>query len=265
MPASSERRAAERPEACIRERSMEIAKVWIKRIAAAAIAAALAGCGAGSGNPSAAQTAEAASPDYAGGARVVTNLDQLSNANTTSSLVANRNLLNAPVSTPATNQQTTTNTTLARLYLANPTANIYTGDTKPPPGDTTLLNAKARKYPDFSYAMLRQTLKAAQDIEVARFGQYALPTNIKPVILRLTLNAHGRLTDIAIEQRSGVAKVDQAMIDACKKGMWAMNPPAGAMAANGGYQIRFEGLVQNYSYDLGGDYTYATHLGLLLL
>ncbi|MBE3602219.1 energy transducer TonB [bacterium] len=244
---------------------MEIAGVWFKRIAAAALAAAVAGCGAGGSGNSAAQTAAAASPDYAGGARVVTNLDQLSNANTTSSLLANRNLLKAPAPTAATNQQAATNSTLARLYLANPTANIYTGDVKPPPGDTTLLNAKARKYPEFGYTMLRQTLKAAQEIEAARFGQYALPSDIKPVILRLTLNAHGRLTDIAIEQRSGVAKVDQAMIDACKKGMWAMNPPAGARDADGDYHIRFEGLVQNYSYDLGGDYTYATHLGLLLL
>ncbi len=244
---------------------MEIAGVWIGRIAAAALAVAMAGCGAGGANPAAAQSVASSSPDFAGGARVVTNLDQLSSANTTSSLVANRDLLKAPAAAPAANQQTTTNSTLARLYLANPTANLYTGDTKPPPGDATLLNAKARKYPEFGYAMLRQTLKAAQEIEAAKFGQYALPSDIKPVVLRLTLNSHGRLTDIAIEQRSGVAKVDQAMIDACKKGMWAMNPPAGAMAANGVYAIRFEGLVQNYSYDLGGNYTYATHLGLSLL
>lgn len=241
---------------------------WVV-VARAALIAALAimagGCGATGASAPAAGPTVAAGPSFAGGARVVTNLSQLSAANTTSGLVTNRALIAANPDDGAAVSQQTTDTNLARLYLANPTANLYTGDVKPPPGDTTLLNPKARRYPEFCYPMLRQTLKAAQEIEAAKFGKYALPKEIKPVILRLTMTPRGRLTDIAIEQRSGVAKVDQAMIAACKKGIWAMNPPAGALAANGAYQIRFEGLVQNYSYDLGGEYKYATHVGLALL
>lgn len=247
------------------KQTVEIIRTGIARVVmVAALTLAAAGCGAnGAAGPAAQPTA--AGPDFAGGARVVTNLSQLSAANTTSDLIGNQALLTATPKSAAAAPQNTTDVALARLYLANPTANTYTGDIAPPPGDTTLLNAKARQYPEFCYAILRQTLKAAQSIEAARFGKFAMSKDLKPVILRLTMTAQGRLTDIAIEQRSGVAKVDQAMIDACKLGVWAMNPPPRALSAAGNYQIRFEGLVQNYSYNLNGEYKYATHVGIALL
>ncbi len=250
------------------KQTVEIIRTGMARaVMVAALMLTVAGCGAnGAAGPApAAQSTAAAEPDFAGGARVVTNLSQLSAANTTSGLIANQTLLTATPKSAAAAPQNTTDVALARLYLANPTANTYTGDIAPPPGDTTLLNAKARQYPEFCYAILRQTLKAAQSIEAAKFGKYAMAKDLKPVILRLTMTAQGRLTDIAIEQRSGVAKVDQAMIDACKIGAWAMNPPPQALSAAGNYQIRFEGLVQNYSYGLNGEYKYATHVGLALL
>jgi hypothetical protein len=44
-----------------------------------------------------------------------------------------------------------------------------------------------------------------------------------------------------------------------------MNPPLAARADDGNYRIRFEGVVNNYSYNLEGDYKYVTHIGLALL
>jgi hypothetical protein len=131
-------------------------------------------------------------------------------------------------------------------------------------GDRTLLNAKARKFPEFSYALLNQTLSAAQEIEAKRLIQQKLPDEIKPLILIATLTPDGQLTDLAIAQHTGLGTIDRILIDACKKGLWARNPPRGAMA-DGVFRMRFEGVINNYSYDVNGNYHYVTHVGLALM
>jgi hypothetical protein len=79
------------------------------------------------------------------------------------------------------------------------------------------------------------------------------------------MTSEGKLTDLAIEQHSGLGTVDRIMIEACKKGLWAMNPPQAALASDGMFRMRFEGAIYNYSYDLQGNYKYITHLGLALM
>jgi hypothetical protein len=132
-------------------------------------------------------------------------------------------------------------------------------------GDVTLLNKKAVRYPEFSYQMLNRTLPVAERMAATTLAGRELPSDIKRVILTATLTPSGRLSDLAIEQHSGTAVIDRIMIDACKQGLWAMNPPVQAAAPDKSYQVHFEGVIYNYSYDREGQYTYITHIGVGLL
>lgn len=153
---------------------------------------------------------------------------------------------------------------LEHLYLSQQRSNLVHGGEAAGRGDRTLLNAKAREFPEFSYALLNQTLSAALEFEAKRLAQQKLPDEIKPLIVIATMTPDGRLTDLAVEQRTGLGAIDRILIDACKKGLWARNPPRGAMM-DGVYRMRFEGVINNYSYNVEGNYRYVTHLGLALL
>jgi hypothetical protein len=152
---------------------------------------------------------------------------------------------------------------LEHLYLSKEHSLVHGGEGAAA-GDRTLLNAKARQFPEFSYGLLNQTLSAAQEIEAKKLQRQKLPDEIKPLILIATMTADGQLTDLAVEQHSGLGTIDRILIDACKKGLWARNPPKGAIA-DGVYRMRFEGVINNYSYDVEGSYRYVTHLGLALM
>ena len=129
-------------------------------------------------------------------------------------------------------------------------------------GDITLLNKKAAHYPEFSYPMLNRTLPLAEKLGRHRSTDRQLPPTSEAGDSHRDLSPIGHPTDIAIEQHSGVAAVDHAMIDACKQGLWAMNPPAEAARPDQNYKLRFEGVIYNYSYNRYGQYSYITHIGL---
>jgi hypothetical protein len=204
------------------------------------------------------------------GTRVITNLSQLSSAPSTLPAMNAQNLVNGAASLHdatairANDAQSQADRNLDRLYLSKQHSMVHGGEARAA-GDRSLLNDKARQFPEFSYAMLDQTLVAAQELEAKQLQDHKLPDQIKPVILVAVMTPEGKLTDISIEQHSGVGSVDRLMIDACKKGLWAMNPPLAARTDDGNYRIRFEGVVNNYSYNLEGDYKYVTHIGLALL
>jgi hypothetical protein len=89
-------------------------------------------------------------------------------------------------------------------------------------GDVALLNKKAVRYPEFSYQMLNRTLPVAEKMAATTLAGRELPSDIKRVILTATLTPTGRLSDLAIEQHSGTAVIDQIMIDACKRSALAL-------------------------------------------
>lgn len=153
---------------------------------------------------------------------------------------------------------------LDRFYLSHPPIEIDAVGIKPR-GDVTLLNKKAARFPEFSYPMLNRTLPLAQKLGQAALDGREIPGDLKPVILTVTLSPIGHPTDIAIEQHSGVAAIDHVMIDACKQGLWAMNPPVAAAQPDQAYKLRFEGVIYNYSYNRYGQYSYITHIGLGVL
>jgi hypothetical protein len=160
--------------------------------------------------------------------------------------------------------QSSVDQNLERLYLSKNNSPANGGEALAA-GDRTLLNAKAREFPEFSEAMLNRTLVAAQALEVKQLEQHKLPEEMRPLILTATMTPEGRLTDLAVEQHTGFGPVDRILIEACKQGLWAANPPAGALANDGMYRMRFEGVVRNYSYDVVGNYRYVTHVGLALM
>jgi len=214
-------------------------------------------------------TAVAAATPSDEGTRVITNLSQLSSAPSPIPSIETQNLLSGAASlheaTSVPNDaQNQADTNLEHLYLSKQHSGINGGEARAP-GDRTLLNAKARKFAEFSSAMLNQTLVVAQDLEAQKLQQHRLPDEIKPVILTALMTPEGKLTDLAIEQHSGTGTVDRIIIDACEKGLWAMNPPQAALASDGMYRMRIEGAIYNNSYDLQGNYSYITHLGLALL
>ena len=197
--------------------------------------------------------------------RVVTDLSQLSSSNALAHLDQQRQMLSGqstPQSSPPSNQ---TVSNIGRFYIANQkTAELMEKPSRPP-GDARLLNAKAAQYPEFAYDIVNRTLVVAQDMAPQELEQHRLPDDIKPVVLTAVMTPEGKLTDIYIEHRSGFSAVDQLFIDACKKGIWARNPPAGALSSDGTYRLRIEGIIFNYSYNHENLYTYSTHVGLGVL
>ena len=165
---------------------------------------------------------------------------------------------------PSDNAQSQADRNLNRLYLSKQHSMVHGGEARAA-GDRTLLNDKAHQFSEFSYAMLNQTLVVAQELEAQQLQDHKLPDEIKPVILIAIMTPDGKLTDLSIEQHSGVGAVDRLIIEACKKGLWARNPPAAARADDGNYRLRFEAAVNNYSYDVEGNYSYITHIRLALL
>jgi hypothetical protein len=199
---------------------------------------------------------------------VITNLSQLPSQSANPSVNA-QNLLSGAVAlhtdNPASNdEQNVTDGNLDRIFLSKQRSMVHGGETNAA-GDRTLLNAKARQFAEFSYALLNQTLVAAQNLEVKKLDQKKLPDEIKPIILMATMTPDGKLTDIGVMQHSGVGSVDRILIDACKQGLWSRNPPKAALAEDGMFKMRIEAVVKNYSYNLDGNYSYVTHVGLALM
>ena len=211
---------------------------------------------------------EAAATSSSEGTRVITNLAQVSSAPTTLPPLGAQSMLSGTTalqeSAPVANQaQYLADLNLEHLYLSKRHRMVNGGEARAA-GDRTLLNAKARQFAEFSSALLNQTLIVAQDLEAQKLQQHPLPDSIKPVILTATMTPQGKLTDIAVDQHSGVGSVDRIIIDACEKGLWAVNPPQAALSDDGTFRMRVEGAIYNYSYDLQGNYSYITHLGVAL-
>ncbi len=196
-----------------------------------------------------------------GGTQVLTDLTQLSDANTAA--LAPPDL---PAPPPADqNRNASNNEVLTHKLAANAPATRYDYVPTKLKGGSRLLNDKAREYAEFADLLLNQTLKAAQTMAPAKLGQHRVPSDLAPTELTAVMDPEGRLKEIIIEQHSGDLSVDQLFIEACKQGIWSRNPPTGARASDGTYRLRVEGMVYNQSYDRYGEYSYDTELGLSIL
>jgi hypothetical protein len=89
-----------------------------------------------------------------------------------------------------------------------------------------------------------------------------LPTEIKPVVITAILDKSGKLTELILEQHSGKAKIDQMMIDVCKKGIWYENPPAAALSGDGNYKLTIRMKLENFASSDERHWSFITDLGL---
>jgi len=211
---------------------------------------------------STAATTAASNPDEP---RTVTDLSQISSARA----VQTPALQLHPTDSPAAESQPKSNVivqqNVERLFVSNVNQLRYREGHAEAPGETVLLNDKARKFSEFSYQLLNQTMTAAHSIEPDRLAGRKLPEDIAPMMLTAVMDSHGRLTEISIDSHSGDRQVDQIIIDSCKQGLWSRNPPPQAIGTDGMYRLRVRGYIWASSFDFKGRYKYQTELGLGIL
>ncbi len=152
-----------------------------------------------------------------------------------------------------------------RIFLQAPGTNKYVG-TDTNPGTEKLLNPKADQFAVFAgdladhlFAELRRR-EMGDDI-----ARVKLPDDLKPVVITATLSKQGKLTELVLEQHSGKTLVDNLFINACKKSLWARNPPPGALADTGVYRIRVEGKLTTWASIGDGRWRYKTWIGIGVL
>lgn len=168
----------------------------------------------------------------------------------------------APSAARASDDQTPAE--LRRLFLNHPTGAVQE-NTKSPHKER-LLNDKATRFSDFSHRMLAQLLAAMLKIEKQKpMVRMELPSDLKPVIVTAVLNDKGQLHELIFIQHSGVAAVDNLVIEACKGALWAGALPDGAADKDGNYRLRIEAKLRNYSADRKGNQIFMTRLALGIL
>jgi len=131
------------------------------------------------------------------------------------------------------------------------------------PGTVRLLNDKAAKFGNFSAVILDRVyarLSIAEKTE--EISRTQLPAGLKPVVITAILDKRGKLTELILEQHSGKAKIDQMMLDVCKKSIWYENPPAAALSGDGDYQLTFRLKLENYASVDERHWSFITDLGL---
>jgi hypothetical protein len=232
-----------------------------------ALAAAIAGCAsqpsepAADSQPGAASSTTAQSPNEP---RTITDLSQLSSSSAVHVPMPQLNSRGSSAADSKQDPNAAVQQGIERLFVSNVSQLRY-HDEVDAPGETALLNDKARKFSEFSYQLLNQTLTAARSIEPDRLAGRKLSNDIAPMVLTAVMDSQGRLTEISIESHSGDHQVDQIIIDSCKQGLWSRNPPAQALDSDGKYRLHVRGYISAYSFDYKGRYMYQTKLALGIL
>jgi hypothetical protein len=230
------------------------------------LTAAIAGCATQSSEPRADSQAAAASATATPNSdepRTVNDLSEISSAKALAPM-PQLNSTNSPAESEH-NPNALVQQNIERLFVSNVNQLRYREGRADAPGDTTLLNDKARQFSEFSYQLLNQTLTAAHSIEPDRLSGRKLPMDIAPMVLTAVMDSQGRLTEISIDSHSGDHQVDQIIIDSCKQGLWSRNPPRQAIGTDGMYRLQVRGYIRAYSVDFRGVYKYETELGLGIL
>ncbi len=131
------------------------------------------------------------------------------------------------------------------------------------PGTVRLLNDKAAKFGNFSAVILDRVYARLSIAEKTEdISRTQLPAGLKPVVITAILDKSGKLTELILEQHSGKAKIDQMMLDVCKKSIWYENPPAAALSGEGDYKLTFRLKLENYASVDERHWSFITDLGL---
>ncbi len=131
------------------------------------------------------------------------------------------------------------------------------------PGTVRLLNNKAAEFGNFSAVILDRVFARLSIAEKSEdISRTQLPAGLKPVIITAILDKSGKLTELILEQHCGKAKIDQMMIDVCKKSIWYENPPAGALSGDGDYKLTIRLKLENYASVDERHWSFITDLGL---
>ena len=216
----------------------------------------MAGCGSSTPEPLPAPVPENVTRPH-----VLTDLSSLSAAPT----IASMNLPSGPAPAPSAATESSPNeaTNLGRYFAEQPGHARRVGKATAP-AEERLLNAKAARFAEFSGTLVHQVLVAAIGLEHGEIETKVVPDNANPVIITAIMNKDGKLGELIVEQRSGSGAVDHLMVEACKLGLWAGNPPPEAMT-DGEYRIRIEGRLKNFSTSDQQHWEFETHVGLALL
>jgi len=131
------------------------------------------------------------------------------------------------------------------------------------PGTVRLLNGKAAKYGNFCAVILdrlyAQVALAEKTDEIARTR---LPTDLKAAVVTAIMDKNGKLQEIILEQHSGKSRIDNMLIDVCKKGIWYENPPPEALSADGNYKFTIKMKLENFASLDETHWTFTTDLAL---
>jgi len=131
------------------------------------------------------------------------------------------------------------------------------------PATVRLLNEKAAKFGSFADVILDRIygrlIIAERTEEISRTK---LPTDIKAVIITAIMDKSGKLTELILEQHSGKARIDQMLIDVCKKSIWYENPPVEALSGDGNYKLTIKMKLENFASLDSTHWSFTTDLGL---
>src|ERR1700684_1962760 len=131
------------------------------------------------------------------------------------------------------------------------------------PGTVRMLNTKAAKFGNFTADILNhiyaRLMIAERSEEISRTK---LPTDLRPVVITAIMDKNGKLTELILEQHSGKARIDQMMLDVCRKSIWYENPPVEALSGDGNYRLTIKLKLENYASSDEHHWSFITDLGL---
>jgi len=131
------------------------------------------------------------------------------------------------------------------------------------PGTVRLLNDKAAQFDNFCSVILDRIyvqLTIAEKTE--EISRTKIPTELKAAVVTAIMDKKGKLIEIILEQHSGKAKIDNLLIDVCKKGIWYENPPAGALSGDGDYKLTIKLKLQNFASSDSTHWSFITDLAI---
>jgi hypothetical protein len=131
------------------------------------------------------------------------------------------------------------------------------------PGTVRLLNDKAAQFDNFCAVLLDRIyiqLTIAEKTE--EISRTKVPTELKAAVVTAIMDKKGKLIEIILEQHSGKAKIDNLLIDACKKGIWYENPPEGALSGDGDYKLTIKLKLQNFASSDSTHWSFITDLAI---
>lgn len=131
------------------------------------------------------------------------------------------------------------------------------------PGTVRLLNDKAAQFDNFCSVILDRIyvqLTIAEKTE--EISRTKVPTELKAAVVTAIMDKKGKLIEIILEQHSGKAKIDNLLIDVCKKGIWYENPPVGALSGDGNYKLTIKLKLENFASTDSTHWTFTTDLAI---